>query len=66
MRYLISQIDNEDCRDISRFLFGILFGTANKDFFSMISCSDSPISILEESALGDIQIFDFSYKKVYL
>lgn len=66
MRYLISQIDNEDCRDISRFLFGILFGTANKDFFSMISCSDSPISKLEESALGDIQIFDFSYKKVYL
>lgn len=66
MRYLVSLIDSEKYSDISRFLFSILFGTPNEEFFSLIKASNKPIAMLEECAVGEIGIFDFRYKRVFI
>lgn len=63
MRYLVSLIDHDECSDIARFLFNILFGVPHEEFFSLIKSSKQPIAILEESEHGDISIFDFKYKR---
>ena len=64
MRYLVECIESKDCSDISRFLFQILFGTPNKEFYQLIAKSRTPIYCLQEDEHGDILIYDFRYLKV--
>lgn len=64
MHYLISLIDSKDYSDISRFLFSILFGSPNEEFYKLILVNKECLYRLEEDDMGDIQIFDFHYKKV--
>ena len=64
MRYLVGLIDSEENSDIARFLFNILFSDQNKEFYNVIVMSRNSICKLEESLDGDIQIYDFAYKRV--
>ncbi len=64
MRYLVGLIESKDFSDISRFLFGILFGKPNEEFYKLIQSSKSDIYKLVEDKNGNIRIYDFLYKKV--
>ena len=64
MRYLIELIDSKEYSDISRFLFTILFGKPNEEFYKLIELSKSDLYKLEECNDGDIMIYEFCYRKV--
>ena len=64
MRYLVGLVDSKEYSDISRFLFGILFGEPNEEFYKLIESSKGDIYKLQECNMGDIQIYDFRYKRV--
>lgn len=64
MRYLVGLVDSKEYSDISRFLFGILFGEPNEEFYKLIESSKGDIYKLQECSMGDIQIYDFRYKRV--
>lgn len=64
MRYLVGLIDSKEYSDISRFLFGILFGQSNEEFYKLIELSKGNVYKLQECPTGDIQIYDFHYKQV--
>ena len=64
MRYLVGLIDSKEYSDISRFLFGILFGQPNEEFYKLIELSKGNVYKLQECSTGDIQIYDFHYKQV--
>lgn len=66
MRYLINLIDSDSCSDISRFMFNVLFGKPNDDFYRLIEISKEDIYGLQEDDNGDIKIYDFRYKRVVL
>lgn len=64
MRYIVGLIDSKDYVDISRFLFGILFGVPNEEFYKLIELSKTSIYKLQENQCGDVMIYDFCYKRV--
>lgn len=64
MRYILSLIDNPEYRDISKLMFGILFGYPNKSFYDVIQASKEQLYKLEEDATGEYKIYDFTYKKL--
>ena len=64
MRYIVGLIDSKDYADISRFLFGILFGASNEEFYKLIELSKTSIYKLQENPCGDVMIYDFCYKRV--
>lgn len=64
MRHLIKLIDSKECSDISRFLFGILFGAPNEEFYKLIELSKTDLYQLQEDENGEISIYDIRYKKV--
>lgn len=64
MRYLVEQIDSEEYKRMSRFLFGILFGEPNVEFFELIEMGRTQLYKLVEDNNGNIKIYDFTYKKV--
>ena len=66
MRYLISLIDSKKYSDISRFLFNILFATANEEFYRLIIKSKDKIDVISEDIEGELQIFDYHYKRIFL
>lgn len=66
MRHLLTLLDKKEYSDISRFLFSVLFMTANNDFYKLIAHSKEPIELLKEDKDGDIFIYDFPYvRKVF-
>lgn len=66
MRYLLTCIEDQKNKDISRYLFNILFATANEDFYNLIDASRSEIYSLEENDFGDIDIYGMKFAKVLL
>lgn len=64
MRHLINLIDSKKCSDVSRFLFGVLFGEPNEEFYKLIEMSKTDLYKLVEDADGDIKIYNYSYKKI--
>ena len=64
MRYLLTLIDKKEYSDISKFLFDILFGTANNTFYELIRKSKDITYRLDETINGDISIYHFTYRKV--
>ena len=65
MRHIVELIDSKDCADISRFLFSILFGEPNKEFYKLIELSKTPVYKLQENQYGDVVIYGFHYKRVF-
>lgn len=53
----------EKNKELSRFIFEILFGTPNKQFFKMIIDSKEDLSELVEWKNGNIQLYDFLFYK---
>ena len=64
MRYIVGLIDSKDYADISRFLFGILFGVPNEEFYKLIELSETPVYKLQENQYGGVAIYDFCYERV--
>lgn len=63
MYLVLKDIDNKKYKDISRFLFEILFGTPNKSFFTMIINSKEDLCELVEWKNGDIKLYDYTFYK---
>lgn len=61
MYWLLKIVDSGSAKDIRRTLFYILFASPNKSFFELIKKSATPISILQESEDGEINLFGIRF-----
>lgn len=66
MYLILKTIDKKETSDVSKFVFEVLFGRPDQEFFKMIKESRSSIYTLQESCDGDIEYYNFHYKKVPL
>ena len=64
MYLTLKELDNKENRDVSRFMFEVLFGKPNESFFKLIENSKEQLYQLVEDENGDIQLYDFRFKKV--
>lgn len=64
MYWLLRMIESEECKDIRRLMFSILFGTPNQSFFALIKQSRKPVKKLIEDKDGEIHLYDFNFKLV--
>lgn len=62
MYLILKELDNEEYKDVSRFVFEVLFGKPNESFFKMIDDSKEDVYELVEGD-GDIQLYDFTFTK---
>lgn len=63
MYLLLKAISKEQNSDIARFMFEVLFGTPNKQFFKMIIESRETLCELVEWENGNIPLYDYLYYK---
>ena len=63
MYLLVEAIGKDENRDISRFMFSILFGAPNKRFFEMIIESKETLYKLAECRNGNIPLYDYMFCK---
>lgn len=63
MYLTLKELDKKEYRDVSRFMFEVLFGKPNESFFKLIENSKEQLYELVECDDGDIQLYDFKYKK---
>lgn len=63
MYLLLEAISKDENKDISRFMFNMLFGTPNKQFFKMIIESKETLCELVEWENGNIPLYDYLYYK---
>lgn len=63
MYMLLSMIEDDKCRNISRMLFSILFGAPNVSFFDVVDGSRQPRDVLVEDGQGVIQIYNYKFSK---
>ena len=61
MHLLLREVEKN--KELSRFIFEILFGTPNKQFFKMIIDSKEDLSELVEWKNGNIQLYNFLFYK---
>lgn len=66
MYLTLRELDKKENRDISRFIFEVLFGKPNLSFFKMIERSREPIFEMTESMDGDIEYFGFKFEKTLI
>lgn len=66
MYLVLKDLDSKEHRDVSRFVFEVLFGRPDEAFFTMIQESKEDICTLEEDADGDLDFYGFKFKKVSL
>lgn len=66
MYLVLRELDNKEYRDVSRYIFEVLFGKPDRAFFQMIKDSKEPVYTLEETEDGNLKFFDFKYVKVPL
>lgn len=63
MYLLLEAISKEENKDISHFMFNMLFGAPNKQFFKMIIESKETLCELVEWQNGNIPLYDYLYYK---
>jgi hypothetical protein len=63
MYLVLKEIDNKNNYAYARLIFNTLFGTPNKKFFQMIIDKTDEIYCLDESSVGKIKLFDYSFTK---
>lgn len=63
MFWLLRSIESEQCKDVRRLIFGVLFGAPNKSFFELIKESKGPLCSIEEDKNGEITIYDFKFSR---
>lgn len=66
MYLTLKEIDNKEYSDIARYIFEVLFGKPDEAFYKLLIESKEDVYTLEECADGDIQIYDYRFKKVPL
>lgn len=64
MIYLLLLIENEKFKDVKTFIFYTLFSCANNSFYDVLNKSVAPLSYLEENDYGEVQIYEFLFKKL--
>ena len=63
MYLTLKELDKKENRDVSRFIFEVLFGKPNLSFFKMIEASREPIYEMVEDPNGDMEYFGFRFRK---
>lgn len=65
MYLVLKELDNPEYRDVSRFVFEVLFGRPDEAFFAMIKDSKEDVYTLVEGD-GDINFYGINFQKVSL
>jgi hypothetical protein len=65
MYLVLKELDNPEYRDVSRFVFEVLFGKPDDAFFTMIKESKEDVYTLVEGD-GDISFYGINFQKVSL
>lgn len=63
MYLLVEAMDKNENKDISKYMFNLLFGAPNKQFFKMITESKETLYRLTEVKNGNISLYGYSYTK---
>lgn len=66
MYLVLKELDGAEYKDVSRFIFEVLFGRPDEAFFTMIENSKEDIYTLVEDDAGDITLYDFKFSRVSL
>ena len=61
---LIRRIELDEYINICDFVLKILFNIGNSAAFDLIQQSQEPVSIIEESPDGDIEVYGIKFKKI--
>lgn len=64
MYLVLKDLDSPDNRDVAKFVFEVLFGRPDEQFFTMIKESREDIQTLIEDSCGDIEFYGLRFKKV--
>lgn len=59
----LKELDNGENKDVSRFIFEVLFGRPDQQFFTLIKESKEDIYSLVERDDGDLRFYDFRFSK---
>lgn len=63
MYITLKELETKEYRDVSRFMFEVLFGKPNETFFTLIQKSKEPLYQLTETDDGDIDIYGLKFSK---
>lgn len=66
MYLVLRELDNEEYRDVAKFVFEVLFGRPDEAFFAMIEESKEDIGTLVEDENGDISFHGLRFSMVSL
>lgn len=66
MYLVLRDLESKELRDVSRFVFEVLFGRPDEAFFTMIKDSREEVHILTEADDGDLEFYGFKFKKIPL
>ena len=66
MYLILRDLESKELRDVSRFVFEVLFGRPDEAFFTMIKESREEVYTLAEDINGDIEFYGFKFKKIPL
>lgn len=64
MYYVLREIDKKEFQDVARYMFVVCFAKPSETFFQLIEESKEPLYKLVECEDGDIQLYDYKFKKV--
>ncbi len=64
MYALVRYIDMPEYKDISKTLFGVLFGHKNDDLIELIINARAHATYLEEAPSGEIKLYDIPFKRI--
>ena len=64
MYLILKELDNPDFRDVSRFVFEVLFGKPDEAFYTMIEDSKEDVYTLVDDPQGDITFYGFNFSKI--
>lgn len=64
MYLVLKELDNPEYKDVYRYVFEVLFGRPDKAFYTMIKESKEDVYTLVEDNDGDIQLYNFRFRKI--
>lgn len=64
MYLVLKELDNPETRDVSRFVFEVLFGKPDEAFFRMLKDSKEDVYTLIRNDYGDIEFYGVKFSKV--
>lgn len=64
MYIVLKELDNPEYRDVSKFVFEVLFGKPDEAFFTMIQDSKEDVYTLVDDEQGDLSYYGFRFSKI--